>query len=323
MSEPAVEVEPIPRSARRVAIAWIASILTAAALLTAAGAKLTAAGPFLREVESVLGPIGKPGKPVVLPIAAAVLFAEITLGFALLLDWHRRSAAAASAVLLGVFLAILLGRWALHGPAVSCTCFGEWWVRSLPVALATDTLLLAAAIAAWRCSPADAEVPRWKTWAGVGTAVTALGSAALVLGFTVVPEDVHEGEDISAWALPADLKIELIQGEHMVAVIDTECPRCRGQWPLMEEIAADREFPPMRAISITDARLTAKFVTDLRTKIPLTPIAGRLRDRFAFIRPPLLLWIVRGKVMAVWSGDFLPDAEEIRRAFRARSPGTL
>jgi hypothetical protein len=308
---PAPDPDPRPRW-RRIGTRLSAG-LAAVALLTAAAAKSTAPGPFLREVESLVDL----GYGPTVALATLVLAAEYTLGVGLLAGWQMRSSAGSAAGLLTVFLGVLVWRLITEGP-VSCTCFGDWWVRSPPVALATDVLLLAAALWPAIDNPPDADSvpPRWKTWAVTATIGIALPATFAQMLLTTPPERLQLGEDVRRLDLPgAD---ELSVGEHLVVVINTECPRCRGQWPRVRDIAAAEGLPPLRGMSLNDVLATERFRAEFDVPFPMPEVFGLAADRFRAAHPPVLLYVRQGRVLAIWT-DFLPAPDVVRDRIRSLS----
>jgi hypothetical protein len=309
-AEPAATPASSPWTAGRL-LAAACRLLVAVALGAAAAAKVSAPGAFLREIEAYFPFLTRPSA---IAAGSMAVMIEAAVGVALLVGWQVRSSAGSAAGLLAVFCGLLLWRVSAEGwDGFSCACFGEWWVRSAPVALATDAALLAAALVAWRTAPRAEPLPtRWKTWAVVGAAALALPGGFAQLSLTVPPMALQEGEDLRRLSPPA----ELAAGEHLVAVINTGCPRCRGQWPNVAALSKEPGLPPMTVVFVNDELSAGIFRAQFRVTLPSLVAEEPLRSRLIDTKPPLILWVKSGRVRAIWS-NWLPPAAVVRERLAA------
>jgi hypothetical protein len=322
-AEPIGEAPPVGTRTRT--LIRIGCAILGVVFLTAAAAKIAGPSVFLFEVQSL--PLLEQRGPTI-ATASFVLLAEISLGLALLLGWRIRSTAACGAILMGAFLGVLAYR-AARGEADSCTCFGDLWVRPLPVALAMDAALLLIAIAsAVFIGPDEPEPPRWKTWAVTSASLVALPATAGLFFFAVPLEPVDVGQDLRRMELPEGL--QHYRGDHLIIVINTECPWCKGQWPdivKMWEAAGRWEIPPTtvgvfggRDIYAAPFKIEG-FRGEMNPPMEMVSITAESTVmRFAATKTPAVLLVRGGRVQAVW-GRFLPSLEEVQAAWKAL-PGT-
>lgn len=292
--------------------------LAGAVFLLAAAAKVVSPAAFLFEVQS-LPLLDSRGATVA--AAAFVLLAEVSLGVALVFGWRIRSSAACGAGLFAAFLAVLIFR-AVRGEADSCTCFGELWVRPLPVALAMDAVLLAVAVAcAIFVGSRQAEPARWKTWLVTAGSTAAMPAAVILFAFAVPLEPIAVGADLRRLNLPAEL--QQYDGDRLLIVLNTDCPWCRGQWPeivRLHQAGVRGELPPASVgvfgggDPFESALKIEKFRAEMNPPMELTPILSEsTARRFAASRTPVTMLVRGGRVQAVW-GRIVPTAEQIRAA---------
>ena len=135
--------------------------LVPAAVLIYAGAT-KAAGPA-EEFALIIGAYGLLPKDFVISAAYILPWAELLLGWALLLGFPLRAAAAGCAGLFGVFL-LGLGSVLARGLNLpSCGCFGESVHLTTGQALGMDAALLALCVLAWRTAPSPLSLDAWSS----------------------------------------------------------------------------------------------------------------------------------------------------------------
>lgn len=141
--------------------AVLAARLAAGALLVYSGA-LKASAPaeeFAVVIETYQ--LLPPGSATTL--AALLPWAEILLGWALLLGWMTRAAAAGAAGLFGMFVLALLSTKARGIDLPNCGCFGGVIMPKPSVMIVIDLVLLGLAVLAFRRGPAGPSLDNWST----------------------------------------------------------------------------------------------------------------------------------------------------------------
>lgn len=97
-----------------------------------------------------------------LAVAGLLPWAELLIGWALLLGVRARGAALAAGGLFAAFLLALGSTLARGVPLPNCGCFGDAVHFTLPQALAFDALMLLLCVAAFRCGPGGWSLDSWK-----------------------------------------------------------------------------------------------------------------------------------------------------------------
>jgi hypothetical protein len=120
-------------------MAVAASVILAAVFVVASVTKLAAPAAWVGQA----GGLGVPR-----PIALVVPVVEAVLGAWLLVQWERRAAAIAAAVVIAAFSALIVVRLA-QGRRPPCACFGSLSARPLgPGSLVRNAALLVVAMLA-------------------------------------------------------------------------------------------------------------------------------------------------------------------------------
>lgn len=129
------------------------------AVLVYAGAT-KAAGPT-EEFALIISYYNILPRDMLMSTAAFLPWAEVLLGWALLLGVMTRWAAAAAGGLFGFFLLALASTLARGIALPNCGCFGDGVHFTVPQALAFDALMLALCWCAWRAGRARLSLDNW------------------------------------------------------------------------------------------------------------------------------------------------------------------
>ena len=139
--------------------AALASRLAIGAVLIYAGAS-KAAGPA-EEFAYILSAYDVIPKDFTLPAAAVIPWVELFVGWALILGFQTRLAAAAAGALFVAFMGAV-GSTVLRGIALpNCGCFGEALHFTPLQAFVMDTCLLVLCWFGWRMGPGPASLDSW------------------------------------------------------------------------------------------------------------------------------------------------------------------
>jgi hypothetical protein len=178
--------------------------------------------------------------PPGLSAAAAFFFiaVEVGLAAALLADARPRLVLPATAALFVGFIGVVGVAWSL-GRTEQCGCFGTLVQRTPAETLAEDFALLALVGAAWlllRAAPAKRPGRTAVPLAGAAAGI-ALAIALPRLPVDDLTTSLRPGATMSHLD-PEMLDVDLLRGEHFVAIWETGCGRCLGDLPRLEAIAA-------------------------------------------------------------------------------------
>jgi len=139
--------------------AALAARLAAGAVLVYAGAS-KAAGPA-EEFAYIISAYDVIPRDFTLPAAALMPWIELLVGWALILGFRTRLAAAAAGALFLAFV-LAVGSTVLRGIALpNCGCFGESLHFSPAQAFVMDACLLALCWFGWRMGPGPASLDSW------------------------------------------------------------------------------------------------------------------------------------------------------------------
>jgi len=137
----------------------LAARLIVGGVLVYAGAT-KAAGPS-EEFAIVIGSYDLMSKDMVLTAATFLPWAELLIGWALILGFQLRVAAAAAGALFAAFLFALINVKAKGIELPNCGCFGDA-IHFTPVqALLFDSFLVSLCFLAWRSAPASWSLDSW------------------------------------------------------------------------------------------------------------------------------------------------------------------
>ncbi len=154
-------------SARVPPVLGVAARLIVGAVLVYAGAT-KAAGPA-EEFALVIGSYGLLPKDALLSAAAFLPWAELLLGWALILGVRLRAAAAGSGALFGAFLFALISVQARGIELPNCGCFGDG-IHFTPLqAVLFDSALAGLCFLAWKSAPASLSLDSWTEGGYTGT----------------------------------------------------------------------------------------------------------------------------------------------------------
>ena len=148
-----MSVRPLPP-----ALGLVARLLVGGALIYAGAIK--AAGPA-EEFALVIGAYQVLPPDMSLTLATFLPWAELLIGWALLLGFQLRAAGIASCALFGAFL-FALATVQLRGIQLpNCGCFGDAVHFTLGQAFLVDAVLTGLSYLAWRSAPAALSLDNW------------------------------------------------------------------------------------------------------------------------------------------------------------------
>lgn len=140
------------------ALGLVARLLVGAVLVYAGATK--AAGPA-EEFAIVIGSYDFLPRDMVLTVATFLPWVELLLGWALILGFRLKEAAAACGALFGVFLLTLLSVKAKGIELPNCGCFGDGIHLTLTQGLLADSVLAGLCWLAWKSAPARLSLDSW------------------------------------------------------------------------------------------------------------------------------------------------------------------
>jgi len=261
---------------------------------------------FVRQIETY----GIVSGSLAVILAYTLLPLEIGLGSALLAGYRARLAAAATVILLLVFMSATAYAWS-QGKTEGCGCFGSIASRTPGQVLVEDTGLLGLGILAFLLG-----VRRSAPARGRGIAVVA---AALLVG-VVLP--------LSAYALPLDplvtelrigrsvgdlplreAPVDLGRGAYLVALLDLDAPDSRQVVKRLNAIGGRAGTPAV--IAFFGGEVDEKKVFCFNTNPSFEVVAVPRSDLKRLYRKlPRFFQLKDGRVSRIWDGA-PPAPEEV------------
>jgi uncharacterized membrane protein YphA (DoxX/SURF4 family) len=303
---------PLNASAPRASVSlWAACTLSALlglVLLTAGVLKAFEPFNFVRQIAGfhIL-----PWKSAHLAAAWFFVVAECAVGAALVVGYRMRLSLALAAGLTLLFLGAL-GYVKLAGiPVEDCGCFGSQVKRSPTEAMIEDGLMLAAAVAALWLARANRPAQWTGRWRVAVVSTFALFGFATPLAFGF-PFGGADFQNVVVTGVTVDLK----RGEHLVALIDTECTHCQQSVPALNAFADAKDVPKLVALCSNEDWRRNFFVKRYEAKFPLGEIS---KDDFKRLLAdgdtPRILYLRSGKIVASWNVT-PPTLDEVRKLRR-------
>ncbi|OYT71607.1 MAG: hypothetical protein CFK52_07640 [Chloracidobacterium sp. CP2_5A] len=299
----------------RLYVGWALAALLGVVWLAAGAIKALEPFDFARQVASFqMVPGGAPQTAV----AWGLLVAECALGGALIIGYRLRWALMGAGLLTLLFMAALGWVVAAGIPVEDCGCFGSRFKRSPKEALLEDALMLTVTLIAgwlvWKSSAPQATQPRQAGWlttpwrAGAVALCAAFGLLTpLALGFPA------GGSDWSKVKV-SGITVNVMTGERLVALIDTECSHCQESVPKLNAYVGMKDFPIFVALCSNEAWRRKFFVQRFGAKFELGEIS---KDDFKRLLAdgdtPRTVLLRNGKAIAVWNAN-PPTPDEVRRA---------
>ena len=276
--------------------------------------------------------------------ALATLFAEMSLGVALLLGLRLRGVTILCLqLMLAVFTGLIIYAWLVHG-LEDCGCF-PLLKMTPPVSIGKNVVLFALGCIVWqvlvRKSAAGAVgtemegVIAGKTPTRRGAAVRfviAFVAAAAAVGYaaprveqikTAPPADTAKGEkaaiDYSQFVFMTDMgSYDLGKGVYLVPILSMTCDECKGHVPELNDLMSQPDLPPMVALCYEDK---PGDLEDFRGQTqPLFPLHALGNQPLLYFNlrgeDPFRLTLVRdGHVVRHWDGK-VPAAVEVAAALK-------
>ncbi len=232
---------------------------------------------------------------------------ELFLGLALLFPFHLKRA------ILPLTIATFVGFIALQGYQLTlgeqtqdCGCFGELLPMSSAESLVKNVILLGLSLWLFKITPAEKRRP-------AVPALLALVSLIAVLVLAPVRQD-YEGNFAQYTQFEKAGRVDLTQGDKLVAVFNAECEHCQETAQSLDELSKINEKIPeifVLMFSEHDSAISA-FMEKTHTAYPYHPISANEFFDLIGESPPRVYWLQDGRIKARWDDQI---AESILAAF--------
>ena len=250
--------------------------------------------------------------PSLAGLAAPVfLWAELILGFTLILRILPRWSLLGTAALLLLFIGVTAYAWS-QGRTEDCGCFGRLGHRPPQAVLVEDAIYLLLAAGAFLVSP-------WRTRGRVRWIIAiALVPLALAAPWITprLPIDslvtgIKPGYNIERLAAD-DLKVDLGEGDYLIALLGESCPPCVAALAPLAELGQAAEAPPVIGVFAGDRARKRAWALE---HVPAFPLAHATEKslRQYYRRLPVFCLARDGKVTAIWWGHVPRPAEVLAK----------
>ncbi|MBX7219144.1 MAG: hypothetical protein K1Y36_04295 [Blastocatellia bacterium] len=297
-----------------VKIAWALAALLGGVLLFAGLVKAVEPQAFIKQIADykIL-----PWPQTHLMVAWAMLGIEAALGAALLVGYRLRLMLTIACVLFVIFLGAVGWAW-MSGATADCGCFGSWVKRTPGQAFAEDAALLAGGLAAWWL----ARQQTWHNWKEPWRLSVVSGFACVGLvvpvfyGILADPAKLAatQSENIFQTVKITGLSVDLQKGEHLLAVISTECEHCQASVPTFNSYLEGKNPFSFVAVCVQEEWKRKFFAERFKAKFPLGQISQADFDRILGSTgdTPHIVYLRSGKVIKTWDTT-PPTLDELQK----------
>jgi len=195
--------------------------------------------------------------------AWALIIAESTLGWSLIVSYRPRITLKLAAALLMVFIGVGAYAW-LSGVTEDCGCFGSWVKRSPKQGVIEGLFMLLAVLfsMAFRRRTKNG----WNAVKGWSVAMACLTGLVLPASLGFLPFPGGGGASIGEGGAPRSFPLkdagigDLSSGVHLVILMDTDCASCLDSVEAINELAADGDLPEVIALAANDEARRREFM---------------------------------------------------------------
>ncbi len=249
--------------------------------------------------------------------ALALLTLECALGAALIVGYRLRLALLVGTGLFAVFLGALGWAWAT-GATADCGCFGQWMKRSPKAAFLDDAGLLVTSVVALVLLRARAWSDGTGMWRASATAFFGCLGFCLPLVFGLLGDPAQRNaakaeagfQTVKVTGITTDFS----RGDHLVALISTDCSHCQESVPTFNGYAAVKDLPGFVALCANEDWKRKFFTQRYGAKFPLGEISQADFDRLIGTGDTPRIFLLRnGKVVKYWEVT-PPTPDDIRKA---------
>jgi hypothetical protein len=235
------------------------------------------------------------------------IITEFVLGAALLVYYRPKITIFLSVVLFCVFIGAVL--WALiTGVTDDCGCFGSWVKRSPGAALIEDLFMLAVLLCSW-----PPRYYREKSGAFLKLLIIFISLSAgitLPLCFSSNAKEIigYAGGKGSANAALFSIKglddINIKNSSFLFVLLSTDCLHCRDSVGDFNDLARNKDFPEIIAITSDEQELIDSFKKELKPAFTIRKIT---EDEFYRLlgmgSTPKSFLVVKGHVIKTWDEE--------------------
>jgi len=251
---------------------------------------------FARQIETY-GVVG--GRAATL-LAYLIIPLELALGTALVVAFRPRLAAAATGLLLLVFMGATAYAWS-QGKTEGCGCFGSVVSRTPGEVLLEDAFFLALALLALLAAPRQAAWLGWRLGTVLAVVLAAgvvLPASAYALPLDALVTDLKVGRRIDELPLK-ESPVDLSKGRYVVALLDLNAADARETVKRLNQIGAVAKAPGVIAFygGEVDEKTIFCFNTQPKFEVVAVPRADLKR---LFRRLPRFFQLDDGKVSRIW-----------------------
>ncbi|MBN1105218.1 MAG: hypothetical protein JXL84_17525 [Deltaproteobacteria bacterium] len=305
----------LPRRGRSLSEAFsrLAAAAVGLVLLAAGIMKATDMGLFIRQITAY----GLLTHPVLVTWGAWLMIGvQFGLGIALVLFYRPRATLALTSLLWAGLACLTSWAW-LSGATDECGCYGAWLKTTPAQALIENLVFFALTLASWKTyRPKLHQNGKKLAWA-----VSVACAVGLVLpmlsGFPISAMVRPESSDIMVERVKevhvSGLRdVDLSRGDYLVVLIGTDCAHCKELLPQLDELAAQKDLPPMIALGKNSEVEIRRFMDEFEPSFSI----GRI-DEKEFWRllgngqMPRILLVQEGKVLKAWD-RIVPQKEMIK-----------
>ena len=255
---------------------------------------------------------------LVLITAYSTLAIETLLGTALLAGWRGKNLSYLGAILLTGFFSLLIAyAWQVKG-LEDCGCFGDYIKLTPPQSLAKNVVVVVLLGFAWIGLRNDKDAEFRPTFSTQLLAVLCATGVVLITVFANTPgtssneaPPVASDKDV-AYVVPAGSQsYDLIQGEYLVAFLNTECEHCKASVLGLTALAQDESLPPLVALMMGNPESLDTFIISTEAFFPMMIIDELVFMQHIQSAPPILYYSVDGLFKRHWEWEDAPPSPSV------------
>lgn len=231
---------------------------------------------------------------------------EFALGILFFLPFYTRKLLLFSIALLGIF-SLHLAYLSFLGDSENCGCFGEMISLNPEQSLLKNGILLS--IAFWLYIKSQKEEQRKPI--SLVLAVVIIASMWFFL-----PLAGKEAQKFNSFTHFEGIgRVDLSQGEVLVAVFNLDCEHCQEAATALGELTREQELPPIYVLYFQEGTTTVKaFEGITQTNFPYTFIDTNTFFDLIGASPPRIYFLKQGRVDKFWD-------QEIKKELRSHFSG--
>lgn len=230
---------------------------------------------------------------------------EFALGFLFFQkNYIKKLIIPAALIFLFVFTVYLIYTGYILGDKQNCGCFGTMIEMSPLQSIIKNIILIAVLITIQKLNPSDSK----KNILPILILVIPIAGIFLISPL----RSVKDYKFSNYTNFKGKGRVDLTQGNKLVAIYNTECDHCQATAQEIEKLAYNsKNFPEINALIFSEGTVSIdSFKTITGFNFPYKEISANEFFDLIGQAPPRIYWLENGSIKKVWDKDFLKNIKE-------------